>query len=745
MLLLRYVTLLAIVILVVFNQTVAQQGAWVQQPLTGPIGQSDWSRDVGSDCIIFVWKDSTYIHAYDNISGQWHKTNIPTSLPWKNTAAGDSVALVWSSDHIVGYSALNHTFVKHKYEGTLLGGLTIDYGYGAGNTLACVLTSDSCYVFDAEDSQWHIYGYNPPAYGDSMHISIRFEKDYLLVSLVNSYGWVENTLIAYSRYQKTFWELNGDYIVFQLLIGGFAFYRDYGEEVICYFGAWSAINNQETLVEHNKPFPAFISGRNRGTTFMFQTVDNSNPPEFVHYYYGYDTRHGTFEVLSVSNDYYGNHKVGLNWELWKNGAVYSFRYFESGQTEYYIYSGDTHSFTLVGPSDLGYDPAIGTNYGVILGNNVMMAWGCYRLMGYDLKSGSYEITSLPIPTQGYQNPVSLWSEENSAHAHCKRALTYKFHIYTYNRLHNTTITELVETVPDQLGYGFIARFEQDNVFGFLLKDSTQTYILLLYSPTADQWTRRILGYEPGWYGSHRDYIYWSDPADNITIFNGITNSETQIAFGYNNIWYYQNYINHRDNYFVAYTASNQYTAYSSHTNTVTNYVSDFLGYEHPRDNVVLSGNDKTFLAYSALYNGFVPLVLTEEDGIGLWPWGGNNTALVMASGGYLYAFNPYGSSTGIDDHHGSDETVPYEFSLSQNYPNPLNPVTTIKFDIPVNSIVRLKLYNILGEEVITLVNEERPAGTYEIEFDASSLTSGIYFYRLQAGSFVQTKKMILLR
>jgi hypothetical protein len=160
---------------------------------------------------------------------------------------------------------------------------------------------------------------------------------------------------------------------------------------------------------------------------------------------------------------------------------------------------------------------------------------------------------------------------------------------------------------------------------------------------------------------------------------------------------------------------------------------------------VLSGNDKTFLAYSALYNAFVPLVLREEDGIGLWPWGGNNTALVMASGGYLYAFNPYGSSTGIDNQHRPAETIPYEFSLSQNYPNPFNPVTTIKFDIPINSIVRLKLYNILGEEVITLVNEEKSTGSYKIEFDATALPSGIYFYRLQAGSYIETKKMVLLR
>ena len=744
MLLLRYVTLLEMVILVVFNQTSAQQGAWVQQPLSGPIGQSDWSRDVGGNCCLFVWQDSAYVEAYDNISGQWHKSIVQTQLSWENTFAGDSVAMAWNDSLIVGYSAINHTNTPHAYAGTLVGGVT---GYAAGNTLACFLTTDSCYVFDAEDSQWHVHGYNPPAYGDSMYVVIYPEKDYLLVSLTNKYGWVEKALIAYSRHQKMFFELNGDYVESQLLIGGFVFYRKSGEEVNCYFGAWSAFNGQKALVEYNRPYPAFINEMNRGTTFMFQTVDNSNYPELIHYYYGYDTRHGTFTVISVSNDYYGDYKTGVNRELWKNGAVQSYRYVDSGQMEYYIYSGDTHFFTTVGPSNLGYDPAIHTNYGPTLGNNVMMAWGCSSVMGYDLKSDSFALATLPTPTSGYQNPVSCWPAKNSAHAHCKRALTYKFHIYTYNRLHNTTITELVETVPDQLGYGYIARFEQENVFGFLLRDSTNAFVLLLYSPAVDQWTRRVLEYEPKCYGSHRDYIYWSDPTGNITIFNGITNSETQIAFGYDDFWYYQNYIIHRDNYFVAYTASNQYTAYSSYTTTVTHYVTDHLGYIQPRDNVLLhgSGDDKKYLAYSAVYNAFVPLVLTEDDGIGLWPLGGNNTALVMASGGYLYAFNPYGSSTGIDDQHRPAETVPYEFSLSQNYPNPFNTSTTIKFSLPHSGSVTLKIYNILGEEVEMLLSERLAAGKYEYEWDAGNLASGVYFYRLTADDFFKMKKLILLK
>ena len=87
----------------------------------------------------------------------------------------------------------------------------------------------------------------------------------------------------------------------------------------------------------------------------------------------------------------------------------------------------------------------------------------------------------------------------------------------------------------------------------------------------------------------------------------------------------------------------------------------------------------------------------------------------------------------------------YEFSLEQNYPNPFNPTTSIQYAIGSRQFVTLKVYDVLGNTVATLVNEEKPAGTYEVKFDASNLSSGIYFYKLQAGSFIKTKKMILLR
>jgi hypothetical protein len=98
----------------------------------------------------------------------------------------------------------------------------------------------------------------------------------------------------------------------------------------------------------------------------------------------------------------------------------------------------------------------------------------------------------------------------------------------------------------------------------------------------------------------------------------------------------------------------------------------------------------------------------------------------------------------------SDEVLvgnpaPSDFTLHQNYPNPFNPRTQIQFSIPIKAFVILTLYGELGNVISELISEEKPAGKYKVNFDATNLSSGIYFYRLQAGDLVETKKMVLLK
>ena len=86
-----------------------------------------------------------------------------------------------------------------------------------------------------------------------------------------------------------------------------------------------------------------------------------------------------------------------------------------------------------------------------------------------------------------------------------------------------------------------------------------------------------------------------------------------------------------------------------------------------------------------------------------------------------------------------------EFTLYQNYPNPFNPSTTISYSIPEKSQVELKVYDVLGREVSKLVNKVQPAGNHEVQFKVSNLGSGVYFYQIRAGNFVESKKMVILK
>ncbi len=99
-------------------------------------------------------------------------------------------------------------------------------------------------------------------------------------------------------------------------------------------------------------------------------------------------------------------------------------------------------------------------------------------------------------------------------------------------------------------------------------------------------------------------------------------------------------------------------------------------------------------------------------------------------------------ATGIAEENG---IIPKQYSLSQNYPNPFNPSTVIQYDLPKETFVTLKIYDVLGREVKTLVNEEKLAGSYKVNFDAAGLSSGIYLYRITAGKFIETKKLVLIR
>lgn len=131
-------------------------------------------------------------------------------------------------------------------------------------------------------------------------------------------------------------------------------------------------------------------------------------------------------------------------------------------------------------------------------------------------------------------------------------------------------------------------------------------------------------------------------------------------------------------------------------------------------------------------------------------FGGAKVNSIVASKKYLFAGTGSGAwripiadiATSVNDHRSQ---LPAQYALYQNYPNPCNPSTIISYQLPMNTLVTLKVYDELGRLVKTLVDDRQAAGTHSVTFNATSLSSGVYFYRLAAGSFVQTKKLVLIK
>jgi hypothetical protein len=141
-------------------------------------------------------------------------------------------------------------------------------------------------------------------------------------------------------------------------------------------------------------------------------------------------------------------------------------------------------------------------------------------------------------------------------------------------------------------------------------------------------------------------------------------------------------------------------------------------------------------------------VTIKAEGTSLRIREGNNGQIIdleLISGQELIITNDLVTAIEVTKVSIEDGNLPSEYELQQNYPNPFNPSTTFKYSIAKQSSVLIRIYDLIGNEIETLVNEEKPVGTYELTWNANNLPSGVYFYQLQAGDFVETKKMILMK
>ena len=187
------------------------------------------------------------------------------------------------------------------------------------------------------------------------------------------------------------------------------------------------------------------------------------------------------------------------------------------------------------------------------------------------------------------------------------------------------------------------------------------------------------------------------------------------------------------------------------------------------DGIILSNTDADTITNCTFSNAVTALTFTNNSnsayknriitnntfnipswGVNKGIYGENNYKILIKNNVFnMPVYYPSGSLTTLDIRIESKNeekiSIPLQYKLEQNYPNPFNPSTTIKYSIPKNGLVTLKIYDVLGKEILTLINETKETGSYEIEFNGSNFSSGAYFYRIESGKFINIKRMILIK
>jgi len=289
--------------------------------------------------------------------------------------------------------------------------------------------------------------------------------------------------------------------------------------------------------------------------------------------------------------------------------------------------------------------------------------------------------------------------------------------------------------------------------------SIDTYKLPFSNETA---TARVYGYVTG--GPDNEVIFYSEELDSVVLYKaaeeygGLSANNFLIAHTLSSSFtlfdastgqiYEKNFPIGSSNaiggslVFVRTGGNMELTAYSGITkNWTTQQTDQVINAIHVGDEIAVGASVSylKYWAYSAYDDTFYELV-PEGSFVNPASMAGGKTAIVIRTT-KIYAFSPGDVSPVGED---VTKTV-NSYSLSQNYPNPFNPSTTIKWQQPEAGLVTLKIFDVLGREVTTIVYEELAAGKHEIEFIGNGLTSGVYFYQLKAGKFIQAKKMILIK
>ncbi len=726
-----HIVLFLITLCLQVNSIRAQQTVWIEQELPQTMSGSALA-DSGDDLLVFTRNFSDVIFFFDTQINSWTEVNLGAQQTFQKVMASGNTAFAYSDDYIIAYSSILSQWDTLSYEGNVIDptGVSITKGFGCGDLLAYFITdANMFYVFDAEQAQWKQYNYGIVVNASGINRFWAADVYAGAIFIRNGNDFAKN--ITYSLITHSFAEKDQGgwyYYPDDIMHGGYVSFYNNGVNEFKYFG-YSATTNEFTSVTFPATyevlnFASSISPRSFDLkdiyvyTCGYATGDQLNRDYFVK---SYSTKTGSWHSLTFSCD-----PVNCTCPAeWRRGGSFSIGKYFCG-TEYTVGLWKFYGTTGTHIGEIPDLFATPSSANVICGGTVAVGIGNHNLWFHNFATE--------------QSKHKYYPPNNDVHF---AGVTASENYCLIFRINTTSDTMQV----------FFFNGNTNNLQSIEVPKGNAT-------PVA---TSKVCGTFIG--GPNNEAIFYSEEKDSVIIYSFseqygsfhaknylmVLSWSTSVLFDASTAQIYEKNFQIRpegigNNIIFAKSGEMEFTAYSGisknwsakQTNQLIN------GYQAGNEIAIgYSVSNAKYWGYSAYNDTYYELV---PEGNWLIPGSlaGGKTAIVMRTS-KVYAFSS-GIVNSIEEDFASDIR---NYSLTQNYPNPFNTSTNIRYQVSSNAHVTIKVYDILGNEVETLVNEYKPAGRYEVEFIPESNikqpASGIYFYQLKAGSYIQTKKLILIK
>lgn len=726
-----YILFILITFLLSSKETIAQQPGWIEQDLP-PTMTGIRLANRGDDLLIFTTNHSDIVYFFDIRVNTWTEVNLGSQQTFEDAIGAGNTVFAYSDEYIIAYSSILSQWDTVKYEGNVIdpNGVSTRKGYGCGDKLAYFITTANIYyVFDAELAEWQEYNFgivlNASGYNDF------WAADNYAGAIFGRNGNDFAKNIAYSSVTHSFADLDQGgwyYYPDNIMNGGYVAFYNNGVNEHRYIG-YSATTNQFASVT----FPSSFDVLNFASHISPRSFDLKDIYVYTCGYATGDQLNREYIVKSYSTKTGNWYSLNFNCvpvdctcpAEWRRGGSFSIGQYYCG-TDYTVGFWKFYGTTGTHIGEIPGLFATPNSVYTICGGTVAVGVGNHNLWFHNFATEQSKHKYYPPNNDVHFAGVT--ASENYCLIFRIDASSDTMQAFFFNG--NTNNLQLIET-------------HKGNV-----------------TPVA---TSKLCGAFIG--GPNNEVLFYSEEKDSVIIYSfseqyGSLNAKnylmvlswsTSVLFDASICQIYEknfqiNPAGIGKNIIFAKSGDMELTAYSGFTKNWTSKQTDQIinGYQ-AGDEIAIgySVSNAKYWGYSAFDNSYYELV-PEGTFVSPSSLAGGKTAIVIRSN-KIYAFTP-GDVSPVNE---EVNAVVNNYLLYQNYPNPFNPSTKIRFSISEFGFTKLTIYDVLGNEVATLVNEVKPAGEYEVEFNTSSInhhpSSGVYFYQLKTGSFIKTKKMILIK